>query len=535
MKFALLFAFYILASKFSLWIQGMTGMGTQIWPASGIALACVLNWGYRVSPAIFLATLTIHATQGDSVLAFLGPAAGNTVEALVGAYLCSRPPRLNPSLDNQRDIGRLIFGAAFASTLVGALIAVPFLWVTKFHKIDLFYFIQYWAGDSMGVLMVAPLIFAFSAPLNPSKSDRINLTTLALTTFLIALVGVAVLFEKFPASASLYFFFPLMLWSAIRFGQRGVSLTTLVLAATAIAETVKGIGPFGTPIRSTLNEFSLLLFVATLQMTGLIVAGVFSQREYLLVKEKKAKDEAQSAVRVRDEFLDLAAHELHTPMTSLSLAIKMLRDHFGEFTREKIARLLDISWSQTVRLTQLSNDLLDIKKLEQGQRELRIDRFDLGDLAREIVSRLELNIQQARCAISIQTPGPVEGEWDRSQIDEVITNLLSNAIKFGRDHPIEITISKSAEETAQETAQETATMAVRDHGIGISPTQQSLLFRRFERGVSGRQFAGLGLGLYISRRIVRAHGGSLQVESRIDEGALFTMRLPCRQVISKAA
>src|SRR5262249_2127013 len=121
------------------------------------------------------------------------------------------------------------------------------------------------------------------------------------------------------------------------------------------------------------------------------------------------------------------------------------------------------------------------------------------------------------CQLSIEEVGPVKGLWDRSAIDQVLSNLLSNAIKFGAGKPIEV-------RTAKETS--LARLQVRDYGIGIDPARQPYIFDRFERAVSSSQYGGLGLGLYICRRIVDAHGGSIAVASEPGHGATFTVELP---------
>ncbi len=526
-RYVLVFVAYFFASEVSLWIQTITGMGTQIWPASGIALTSVLLWGPRVSISIFLATLAIHAFRGDSLFVFLGPAVGNTIEALVGAYICNRPPVFDYSLHKLRDITRLIVGGALFGPFAGALFAVPYIWLTQLHYVDLFYFMQYWAGDSLGVLMVAPLILVFSSAAVPTHNQfHIQLRPKTWVALAVSLLCITLFFTTFRGTAALYFFFPFILWIAIRLGQRGVTVTTLVLATVAISETAMGLGPFASPARSVVNEFSLLLFVATLQTTGMVVAGIFRERENLLADEHKAKQEAENAVRVRNEFLDLAAHELHTPMTSLSLSLQLLRRNPNKHSPEKLRHLLEITWSQAERLKFLSNELLNVSRLERGQMFLHLEELDLRSIVREVVSRFEFNLLEAHCSLTIHDDEVIKGNWDRSRIDEVITNLLSNAIKFGHHHPIEIILSQS---------NNFATLMVRDHGIGIEPSQQSRLFQRFERGVSGRQYSGLGLGLYICRNIITAHGGSIRVDSRVGEGSVFTVVLPCQLDSQRAA
>jgi signal transduction histidine kinase len=229
---------------------------------------------------------------------------------------------------------------------------------------------------------------------------------------------------------------------------------------------------------------------------------------------------SQEAVRARSEFLTVASHELNTPLTSLSLTVQSLRRAAPSgrvLDPQALERRLELVSRQAARLTRLVGDLLDVSRLEAG-RPLDLREVDLGALVRGVAARLEAELTQSRCSLSIHDAVPVVGKWDRSAIDQVVTILLSNAIKFGAGQPIEISLG---------VADGTARLAVRDHGIGLAPEECDRIFERFERAVSERHYGGLGLGLYIGRRIVEDHGGSIRCESRPGAGATFTVDLPC--------
>ena len=136
---------------------------------------------------------------------------------------------------------------------------------------------------------------------------------------------------------------------------------------------------------------------------------------------------------------------------------------------------------------------------------------------REVVALLAADARRAGCEVHVDGDGGVGGHWDRARLDQVVTNLLSNAIKYGAGAPVRITISKNAV---------TARLVVRDHGIGVAAAERGRIFERFERAVSAKHYGGLGLGLYIVRRIVDAHGGTVTVESTPGAGAQFTVELP---------
>ncbi|WP_437821546.1 GAF domain-containing protein [Sorangium sp. So ce1078] len=230
---------------------------------------------------------------------------------------------------------------------------------------------------------------------------------------------------------------------------------------------------------------------------------------------------AQEAIRVRDEFITVATHELNTPMTSLTLTLEAMARalHSGRaWEPQAMGRQVDRALRQAARLTRLNNELLDVSRSDAARLSLHVEEVDLGAVVREVIARSKLDLARAGCSVSLRDSGRLVGTWDRSRIDQVVTNLVANAIKFGAGKPVEIVVGEEAG---------TARLSVRDHGIGIDPARQEQIFERFERAVSDRHYGGLGLGLYISRRIAEAHGGSIRVQSALGAGATFTVELPC--------
>jgi signal transduction histidine kinase len=249
------------------------------------------------------------------------------------------------------------------------------------------------------------------------------------------------------------------------------------------------------------------------------LADVIARRAAIAVDHARLFRASQEAVRARSEFLTVASHELNTPLTSLRLAIQSLSRAApsGRLDASTLSRMLALVSRQEVRMTKLVNDLLDVSRIEAGPLPLERTDVDVGALVRDVVARFEADLAQARCSVSICGDVPIVGRWDRSRVDQVVTNLLSNAIKFGPGEAIEIFLGVVGG---------VARLAMRDHGIGISPDQRDRIFGRFERAVSERHYGGLGLGLYISRRIVEDLGGSIRCESKEGGGSTFTVELP---------
>jgi PAS domain S-box-containing protein len=252
-----------------------------------------------------------------------------------------------------------------------------------------------------------------------------------------------------------------------------------------------------------------------------------AQRAAQAIENARLYGEAQAAIAARDEFLSIASHELRTPLTALRLALENMR---RVATREAIERLpaahvervLGTAERQGQRLEKLVAALLDVSRIHMGRLELELEDVELGGAVAEAVAGVEEEATQNGSAIEV-TGTPVHGVWDRLRVSQVATNLLSNAVKYGAGRPVQVSFGANGER---------ALLVVRDHGIGIDPADQLQIFERFERAVSSRNYGGLGLGLFIVKRIVEAHGGTISVESRPGEGASFRVELPLKPVVS---
>ncbi|HET6345858.1 MAG TPA: HAMP domain-containing sensor histidine kinase, partial [Myxococcota bacterium] len=232
-------------------------------------------------------------------------------------------------------------------------------------------------------------------------------------------------------------------------------------------------------------------------------------------------DELQKAVKVRDEFLSIASHELRTPLTALELQLGNLTRLMAKpdplVWRERFSDKLERATRQTGRLAKLIDNLLDVSRISAGRFRLEPEPMDLARLCQDLGERWSDEAGVAGCRLELDIVGPCEGQWDPLRLEQVITNLLSNAVKYGAGQPIELSLRQDPSGVR---------MQVRDHGIGVAQGALARIFDRFERAVSPREFGGLGLGLFITREIVEAHGGQISVQSTLGEGATFIVRLP---------
>jgi signal transduction histidine kinase len=237
---------------------------------------------------------------------------------------------------------------------------------------------------------------------------------------------------------------------------------------------------------------------------------------------KRVEQELKELLGARDEFLSIASHELKTPITSLRMQLQMtersMKPEEGRApSPEKLAKVLRISSIQVDRLTSLINDLLDVARIRSGHLDLSFAAADLAQLARDTLEHLSGQLAQAGCRVQLDAPQSLRGVWDGRRLEQVLTNLVSNAMKYAPGVPLDVCL---AAEEGQ------ARLEVRDFGPGVPPSQQDTIFDRFDRGLASRNVGGLGLGLFISRQIVVAHGGTIAVENPPGGGARFIVRLP---------
>jgi PAS domain S-box-containing protein len=232
--------------------------------------------------------------------------------------------------------------------------------------------------------------------------------------------------------------------------------------------------------------------------------------------------EALDAVRARNEFVAVAAHELRTPLTSALLKVQLTKRALDEGRPSAVAtalRMASDAEAQLRRLSTLIDALLEVVTLVSHRLWLQVEEVELCALVKDVLAKVAPDLERAGCALTVAMPAAVTGQWDRARLEQVLTSLVANAMKFGAGRPIEVTLRSEA--SAVE-------ISVRDHGIGISKEDQARIFERFERAVSTHHYGGLGLGLYVALQIVRAHQGSLRVESEPGKGACFTIHLPRR-------
>jgi signal transduction histidine kinase len=221
---------------------------------------------------------------------------------------------------------------------------------------------------------------------------------------------------------------------------------------------------------------------------------------------------------MRDQFLSLASHELKTPITTLQLQSDLMKRANEEPETPSMKRFMPVFRRQLVRLERLVNDLLDVSRLGSGRFLLSAtpEIVDLVDLVHEVADEQKLEMDSAECQLHVYSGPPVCVKGDRIRLGQVVNNLLINARKYAPGKII-LTVREDAD---------VAIVEVKDHGPGIDEKYRDVIFERFEQAPQSRSVGGLGLGLYISREIIRFHGGELNLKSDPGDGATFWFALP---------
>ncbi len=255
----------------------------------------------------------------------------------------------------------------------------------------------------------------------------------------------------------------------------------------------------------------------------LALACELGRRAGTAIENARAYGSAQRAVQARDEFLAVAGHELRTPLAALMLQIESLKVAMGSGALAKdpdrFATRIDKTFGHALRLARLVDGLLDVSRIAEGPVELRLEEIDLAALVSDTCDRFTEDASHAGCELVVHRGAPCIGRWDPQRLEQIVSNLLSNAMKYGASQRIDVRCAFT--ETI-------ATVSFEDRGIGIAPDDCARVFGRFERAVSERNYPGLGLGLWITRELVVAHGGSIEVKSEVGRGSTFTVCLPRR-------
>jgi len=522
-QLALVAVAYWIAARLSLNLALVNGQVTPIWPPTGIALVAILVFGRRAAISIFLAALAVNLPLGPSPPGAAVIAAGNTLAPLAAAELL-KMVGFHLALDRLRDAAAIIGLGALAGMSISASIGSAVLTLAGEVPLDHYWttWAVWWTGDAMGVLLVAPFLLSLLP-----NSQAASLTPRRALELTVLLIGIGlVTFVLFQTRLRLeYLVFPLIMVAAWRFRLQGAAPAALVASGVAVVSAVNGTGPFAT--ESVVEKMITLQgFNICVTLTSFVLAS--------FVATRARRDEAlqlyasaTTASEVKSSFLNMAAHELRTPITVLAGYLSMLADGSLGPAPAKWSKTVDILIAKTTELDRIAEDLLDAARLESSATTATRKAVDLRNIVEEAAARAAPRAELLKGKITTRlAAGPVLVLADAAQLGRVLDNLINNGLSYSERIP-ELKLGCALEGGR-------AVVRVEDNGVGIPEAAQERIFESFYRNTDPvvTKVPGVGLGLYISRQIAEQHGATLVVErSTPGGGTTFALSMPLASAI----
>jgi signal transduction histidine kinase len=514
---------YVVAARLGLTLDAVGGFATVVWAPTGIALASILLFGHRMWIGVFAGALVANLLTGATIPTALGIGTGNTLEAALGAWALRRFPNFRSTLNRLSSVLAFLL-VAVAAPLVSASIGVLTLNVsgTVASASVGETWRAWWVGDFIGAMLVAPLILVwrdFELRL-PSRARGAELAALVVATLVVPWI---VFYGRTPVDpesfVQAYLVFPVLIWAAVRFGQRGAVSASFMVSLTALGGAVAGTGPF---VRADLHQslFALQTFMGIVAASFLVLGASLAEREHAREEMRRAlKAEAESG-RAKADFIAIMSHELRAPLTAIAGYVELLAKGVnGPVNMDQADALSRVQRNQE-HLATLVDDVLNFTRLEASpvsakqQRVLVSAAFDAVEpIVQPELRRKHLIFERhpfdATLAVSA----------DPDRLRQILVNFVANAVKYTAEGG-NVGVGARIEEGR-------VRLYVSDNGVGIPADQLARVFEPFFRvphqGVSA---PGVGLGLTIARDLARAMGGEIALESTVGVGTTVSVLLP---------
>ncbi len=518
---------YLVAARAGLMMDAVGGFATLVWPPSGLALAALLIFGPRLWPGVFLGAFIANLLTGAPVPVAIGIGVGNTLEPVLAVYALRRIPGFDASLERLFDVIGLIVIAAGLTTMVSATIGVTSLYLGGIVAAGQLgeTWRAWWLGDLIADLLVAPVLLVWATGAQRLDDPKRRVEALALG---VAVVAASLLIFGGPPGlamttgryAQAYLFFPLLIWAALRFGQRGAVTAAFAVSVIAVWGTALGHGPF---VRAALHQslIALQAFMGVAAATVLVLGASIAERRRVENEVRLARARAEEANRAKAEFLAVMSHELRTPLNAISGYVDLLSLGVdGPLTEKQTASLTRIQLNQQ-HLLSMIDDVLSFARIEAGKLQVDVRSLIVADTVSGLETLIRPEIQRKDIAFLCEPCDPaLSVRADPEKLRQILVNFLTNAIKFtpkggrirvGADH-----------------GDGMVRIWVSDTGVGIPNDQLERVFEPFfqvERG-STRRYPGIGLGLAIARDFAQAMNGELRLESTVGKGSVASVLLP---------
>jgi signal transduction histidine kinase len=564
---------YAASAKAGFYLAFANQQVTAVWPPTGIALAALLLGGRRMWPAIFLGAFSVNALSNEPVLTAIGIAVGNTAGPMLGAFLLQRATGFDPQLSRLSDVWSLAFlGCAVAMivTATNGVINLALAGIIPWRDAYSVWWV-WWLGDTMGALLVAPVILTWFLRGVPELRGS-RLVELLATVCAAGTVAVIVFSNSLPLA---YPIFPFVMWIALRFEQRDAATVVLLVSMVAVWKTVDGQGPFAEGAQDW--RLSMLVsFMAVLSLTVLSLGALASERRRSEGKLRDANNELEARVLERtaalgqanatlvetnlqlarrttelarkneevEAFVYIVSHDLRAPLVNLQGFSRELKLSLGDLEATIGKQSLSAEAVQSIQsvlkigvgtaLRYIENNVSKFERLidallflsRTGQQQYKFEALDVRMLVTSTVDSLRQTISSKDADLIIGDLPNARG--DVTAVEQVFSNLIGNALKYLRpDRRGVITVAGRGEGPFIH-------YWVADNGAGIPEQAKPRLFQIFQR-FHPELAAGDGIGLAAVKRIVERHGGTVWVESENEAGSAFHFTLLAMSEAKEAA
>ena len=532
-RFVLLALVYAGVAWLSLtFLPAGTSGASLVWPVSAIGLAGLLFWGLNLWPALTLGLFVVLASQGFAPPVAAGVAVGNTIEALIGAYILMRVG-FHPIMSRLRDTLGLIL-AAIVSSFVSALIIATAAAVVygPFFNIELL--TGLWIGHTVSLLSFGPFVLRWGYRPLFRKTWQEVLEGIAV----FGLIFVLVFFLFWTPHGSLgrisliYILILPLIWASLRTGPRGVGLALFMLATVGISGILWGYGPVDASQPGAL--FGVQTLIGTLSLIFLLFTSITEERKEAVIaleghvgQLENALEKISSEDRAKSEFIAILAHELRNPLSPVLSGLEILKTR--ETVADEVRDVHRMMGAHLNTLARLLDDLLDITRISQNKFTLKKEATTLQNILGRSFEMAEPYLTSRKHSFTKDIPP--QDIWidaDPVRLSQVFVNLLNNAAKYT---PEGGAIHLMARLEGKE-----AVVRVRDNGQGIPSSRLRTIFEPFAGGGATGVQAGLHIGLSLARRMAELHEGTIEAHSGgVDEGSEFVVRLPLPAVAPKPA
>jgi signal transduction histidine kinase/CheY-like chemotaxis protein len=521
---------YFVLAKGGLTLASIHPSATPIWPPTGVALAAVLLWGYRTWPAIFIAAMIANATTAGSVATAIAIATGNTLEAVVGAYLVNRWSSGCNTFSRPNSVAKFALICIVIATPISASIGLTSLaaagYIDRTNFVNAW--VTWWLGDVTGALVITPVIVLWASSHDHAFNRNEFLETVGVlaTAAVVGLIAYSPLIEQTPSRDPLGFLAILpMLWAALRRGPRDTATVALVLAGITIWGTLTGGGPF-TTADLNVSFLLVLMFLISITVPSLLLSadvevrkkGEESLRRAQIELERKVAERTQElelANAAKSRFLAMASHDLRQPLHALGLFVAQLRTPLRSGERTRTIELVDATRKE---MDEMLNSLLDMSKLDAGILIPTITEFPIARL----LQKIETTFDQATRETGLRLRVRRSDAWVRSDamlLERILLNLVSNAVRYTLRGGIIVGCRRRGQMLRIE---------VWDSGPGIPEDQKQNIFGEFFQLAARdrNRYGSMGLGLAIVDRLRLLLNHPIDLASTVGRGSRFAILVP---------